>query len=324
MRAALDHARRKAMPVITLEEELPLPPIEKEAEPAPTGLATALQEQFVATVEMSPPRGYNPQRLLDRARQLQEAGVTAINVADSPRARMRMSPWAAAILLQSRLGVETILHFPTRGRNLLRIQGDLLAAHALNIRNLFIVMGDPTRIGDFPEAHDEFDIPPSGLVKLIKENLNRGVDQAGQPIGQPTSFFVGAALNLNPSNMEREIRVLKRKLDGGADFLLTQPVYDPAVVERFLDAWGGPLPVPVIAGLLPLVSSRHAEFLHHEVPGIIIPQSIRERMARSEQPEREGVALARDLLAHLKTWAQGAYFMPPFGRYHLVGEILAS
>ncbi len=325
MRGALDRARGESISFVALTEELPIPLPEVEpTEIPPTGLAEALAERFVITVEMSPPRGHNPNRLVEQARSLQDAGVTAINVADSPRARMRMSPWAAAFLLQSRLGIETILHFPTRGRNLLRIQGDLLAAHALNIRNLFVVMGDPTRIGDFPDAADNFDIPPSGLVGLIKQHLNQGIDQADQPLGQPTRFFVGAAVNLGASNLSREMRVLRRKLYGGADFLLSQPIFDPAVVERFLAAWGGPLPVPVIAGLLPLASSRHAEFLHHEVPGIQIPQPLRDRMAQTDDPTTEGIAIARDLLSSLQDWAHGAYLMPPFGRYHLVEAVVAG
>jgi homocysteine S-methyltransferase len=324
MRAALNKTQREALTFVAFEEPAPLPEEPEASEVTPTGLAQALATRFVATVEMSPPRGYDPNRMVVQAQSLQDAGVTAINVTDSPRARMRMSPWAAAFLLQSRLGIETILHFPTRGRNLIRVQSDLLAGHALNIRNLFVVMGDPTSIGDFPDAHDNFDISPSSLVALIKQHLNRGVDQAEQPLGQPTNFFVGAAVNLGSANLEREMRVLRRKLAGGADFLLSQPIYDPAVVERFFEAWGGPLPVPVIAGLLPLASSRHAEFLHHEVPGIDIPQALRERMARASDPESEGVAIARDMLAYLKSWAQGAYFMPPFGRYRLVEAILAG
>ncbi len=324
MRAALAGISRPQPTVVKAVVETPLPTFPTAVERVPTGLARALAERFVITVEMSPPRGYDPNRLLEHARQLQQAGVTAINVADNPRARMRMSAWAAAFLIQSRLGLETILHFPTRGRNLLRVQGDLLAAHALNIRNLFIVMGDPTRIGDFPDAADNYDVTPSGLVELVIGRFNRGVDQAGQSIGQPTHFFVGAALNFGAEDLEQEIKVLKRKLAAGADFLLSQPVFDPAVVERFFAAWGGPLPVPVIAGLLPLASSRHADYLHHEVPGISIPQELRERMATATHPEAEGIAIARDLLAYLQTWAQGAYFMPPFGRYHLIPTILAG
>ncbi len=321
MRAALDGAARPSV-IIVWEEEPELPAPSAETAPPPTALAQALTERFVTTVEMSPPRGYDPAHLLEQARQLRQAGVTAIDVADSPRARMRMSPWAAAFLVQSRLGMETILHFPARGRNLLRIQGDLLAAHALNIRNLFVVMGDPTRIGDFPDAADNYDVTPSGLVELIKHHLNRGVDQAGQPIGLPTAFYVAAALNPAAEDLAKECKTLRRKLDAGADFLLTQPLFDPAVSERFLNAWGGPLPVPVIVGLLPLASSRHAEYLHHEVPGIVIPSHLRDLMTNAANPEAEGIAIARDLLAHLRTWAHGAYFMPPFGRYHLIPAIL--
>lgn len=322
MRAALAGEARRVEPIDVFEIGVDLPATHPETRPAATALALALGRQFIATVEMSPPRGYTPARMLDQAQALRQAGVTAINVTDSPRARMRMSPWAAAFLVQSRLGMETILHFPTRGRNLLRVQGDLLAAHALNIRNLFIVMGDPTAIGDFPDAHDTYDIPPSGLVQLIKQHLNQGVDQAGQPIGAATNFFVGAAVNLGAEDLARESKVLERKLAGGADFLLSQPVYDPAAVDRFLAHWGGPLPVPVIAGLLPLVSVRHAEYLHHEVPGIVIPDHLRSLLAQAADPEQEGVAIARDLLASLRGWAAGVYFMPPFGRFHLVGEIL--
>ena len=240
MRAALDTAIRVSAPVITFAEEAPLPVVPSTSERLPTDLSQALAARFVTTVEMSPPRGYDSSQLAAKARQLQEAGVTAINITDSPRARLRMSPWAAAFLLQSHLGIETILHFPTRGRNLLRVQGDLLAAHALGIRNLFVVMGDPTRIGDVPDAADAYDISPSGLVKLIKQNLNQGTDQAGQSIGAPTHFFVGAALNPGAEDLEGEIKVLRRKLEGGADFLLTQPVYDPAAVDRFLDGLGRP------------------------------------------------------------------------------------
>lgn len=324
LRAALDGVAVQQLPPSLWIETLEPVETRAEAAPPPTGLAQALAERFVITVEMSPPRGYDPNRLVEQAQMLRDAGVTAIDMADSPRARMRMSPWAAAFLVQSRLGMETILHFPTRGRNLLRVQGDLLAAHALNIRNLFIVMGDPTRIGDFPAAADNYDVTPSGLVELIKHNLNRGVDQAGQPIGLPTHFFVGAALNLDAGNLEQEIKALRRKLAGGADFLLTQPIFDPGVSVRFQEVWGGLLPVPVIAGMLPLASSRHAEYLHHEIPGITIPQSLRDLMARAADPEAEGIAIARDLLAHLRTWAQGAYFMPPFGRHHLVAAVLGK
>ena len=177
-----------------------IPEVE-ETSPAeqPTALAQKLSNgKFVIAAEVDPPRGLSPHKLLAGASLLAETGVDVINVADSPMARMRMSPWAVCSLIQKQVGVETVLHFPTRGRNLLRVQGDLLAAHALGIRNIFVVMGDPTAIGDYPEAMDNYDLRPSGLIQLIKQGFNAGVDHSGANIGQPTSFFVGCALNLNP------------------------------------------------------------------------------------------------------------------------------
>jgi hypothetical protein len=195
----------------------------------PTQLAQYLQEgRFVATVEMRPPKGIATQRMLAGAHMLKEAGANFLDVADSPLARMRMSAWAAAQLIQRAVGLETILHFPTRGRNLLRIQGDLLAAYAMDVRNLFVVMGDPTHIGDYPEAMDNYDIVPTGLIQLIKQRLNTGVEQSGESIDRPTNFVVGAALNLEPADPERQIALLRKKVRNGADFVLTQPVFNPA------------------------------------------------------------------------------------------------
>jgi methionine synthase / methylenetetrahydrofolate reductase(NADPH) len=292
----------------------------------PTRLSRALTEgRFVLTVEMSPPRGIAAQQLLAGARMLKEAGATFIDVADNPLARMRMSAWAAAYLLQQRVGLEAILHFPTRGRSLLRVQGDLLAAHALGIRNLFVVMGDPTRIGDFPEAMDDYDIVPTGLIRLIKQRFNRGVDQSGQAIDQPTSFTVGCALNLTPDNLERELRLFRKKITNGADFALTQPVFDPARAVAFLEAYRqryGQSPIPIVAGLQPLYNSGNAEFLHNEVPGIHIPLELRERLHRTTNPQAEGVQIAHETLLALRPFVQGAYLIPVFGRYDLVADVL--
>jgi len=248
-------------------------------------------------------------------------------VADSPLARMRMSPWASAYLIQQQIGIETILHFPTRGRNLLRVQGDLLAAHALGVRNLFVVMGDPPHIGDYPEASGDFDVAPSGLVRLINHNLNRGVDQAGNSIGQPTGFVTGAALNMDAANMARELRVLDKKLAGGARFALTQPIFDPAIVERFLAQLAGRPPLPLIFGLLPLYNARHAHFLHHEVPGISLPDPILARIEAADErgdARQEGIRIARELLLALRDKVQGVYIMPPFRRYDIAAEVLAA
>lgn len=293
----------------------------------PTGLARKLAAgKFVVTVEMPPPRSYTAQKVIASAELLREAGVDLINVSDSPMARMRMSPWAVCHLIQSNVGLETVLHFPTRGRNLLRIQGDLLAAHALNVRNLFVVMGDPTVIGDYPDSFDTHDIVPTSLIKLIKQNLNTGTDQAGNSIGQPTSFLTGCALNVNAADVGHEIKLLRKKIDAGADFALTQPIYDPGVFERFLSAYQaeyGPLKLPVLAGILPLFGTRHAAFLHNEVPGIDIPEVLRQRIAAAgDESAQEGVLIAQELLLNVKDMAQGVYIMPAFGRYDLVAGVV--
>jgi 5,10-methylenetetrahydrofolate reductase len=294
---------------------------------APTELAQKLAAgDFVIGVEIDPPKGYAAERLLAAARMLRDTGADVMNVADSPMARMRMSAWAVCHLIHSRVGMETVLHFPTRGRNLLRVQGDLLAAHALGARNLFVVMGDPTAIGDYPEAMDQYDLVPSGLIRLIKGGFNRGVDHAGSSIGQPTNFLVGCALNLAASDLDREVKVLHKKIEAGADFALSQPVYDAGVVRRFRKHYEerhGPLPLPIMVGILPLYGIRHAEFLHNEIPGIFIPDAIRDRIRRAgEDGPEEGVRMARELLIELGEMVQGVYLMPAFNRFDLIGEII--
>ncbi len=259
---------------------------------------------------------------------LQEAGASVVNVADMPVARMRMSPWAVCHLIQSTLGLETILNFPTRGRNLLRIQGDLLAAHALNVRNLFVVMGDPTTIGDYPEAFNHHDVVSTGLIRLVKQGFNARVDYAGKKFAEPTNFLVGCALNLRPDQPEKEINLLKKKIDSGADFAMTQPIYEAHILDQFVqqyEAMHGQLSLPIMVSLLPLYTARHAEFLHNEVPGIIIPQAIRDRLWKADsQAGEEGLAIARDLILALKEKIQGVYIMPPFQRYYLAAEIIES
>jgi len=296
---------------------------------APTDMARKLaQGKFVIAVEMDPPRGLSTKKLLAGASLLADAGADVIDVADSPMARMRMSPWAVCSLIQRKAHIETVLHFPTRGRNLLRVQGDLLAAHALDVRNIFVIMGDPTAIGDYPDAMDNYDLVPSGLVKLIKQNFNAGVDHAGADIGQPTNFFAGAALNLNAPDPQREIKVLQRKISAGADFVLTQAIYDTALLDDFVTLYQqqhGVFPIPILVGVLPLASDRHAAFLHQEVPGITIPDAVHQRMrAAGENGGREGIRIAVDLIEQLKSRAQGIYLMPAFNRFDHAAEIIES
>ncbi len=295
----------------------------------PTQFAQKLAAgKYVIAVEMDPPRGLSTHKLLAGASLLVESGADVIDVADSPMARMRMSPWAVCSLIQRRVGIETILHFPTRGRNLLRVQGDLLAAHALDVRNVFVVMGDPTAIGDYPNAMDNYDLVPSGLIKLIKQGFNAGVDHAGSDIGQPTSFFVGCALNLNPPDLGAEIKTLRRKLRAGADFILTQPIYDAALAQAFIQRYHsehGPLPIPLIIGMLPLSSARHAAFLAQEVPGITIPPVTLDRMnAAGEKSARVGIEIAIELISELRSCTQGIYLMPAFNRFDYAAEIIEA
>ncbi len=327
MRKALENAPLQ-IPPVSVAAEVASPAEAPEEEP-PTQLAQKLAAgKFVICVEMDPPRGLSTHKLLAGASLLHDAGADVINVADSPMARMRMSAWAVCDLVQRKVGVETTLHFPTRGRNLLRVQGDLLASHAIGLRNIFVVMGDPTSIGDYPEATDNYDLVPSGLIKLIKQGFNAGVDHSGTSIGQPTNFFVGAALNLCPQDVETEIKNLHRKVKAGADFFLTQPIYRPEDGPKLLEAYAakyGELKQPVLAGILPLVSARHARFLHHEVPGVFIPDEALRRMEQAgEDGAKAGVELTLELAEKIKEWARGLYIMPQFHRYDMVAEIIEA
>jgi homocysteine S-methyltransferase len=329
MRAALDALRptRGASwrsPVGTVDRE-----DEEEARAGSTRLAQKLAAgRFVVTVEVDPPKGVDMHKLLAGARLLAEAGADAIDVADTPMARMRMSAWAVAHRVQTDVQVEAVLHFPTRGRNLLRVQADLLAAHALGLRNLFATMGDPTAIGDYPTANDQYDLVPSGLIKLIKQGFNLGLDHAGAKIGSPTAFFVACALNLCPIDLDKEIKALRKKIEAGADFALTQPIYDLAPARAFLQRYAdqhGPLTLPILAGVLPLFGQRHAAFLNNEVPGVSIPDNLLRRMEQAgDAGPAEGVRIAGELLDELRSVPQihGAYLMPQFGRYDLAAEII--
>lgn len=326
MRSALDDPSRQASPLLRLPSE-----VETSSGPAnvfdPTHLAHRLAiGEFVVTAEISPPKGVFVEEVLAGVATLKAAGANMINVADSPRARMRMSPWAMCYLIQNQLDLETVLHFPIRGRNILRVQGDLLAAHALNVRNVFAVMGDPTSIGEYPEATDAYDVVPTGLIKLLKQGLNQGVDHGGEPLAHPTNFTVGCALNLTPNDPQRELKVLRKKIENGADFALTQPIYNVEEAQAFItryEAEFGPWPLPIIAGVLPLYSGRHAEFLHNEVPGINIPDDMRAQMKEAGKKGAEvGVTIARDLVTQLQPFVQGIYLIPAFGRYNLAAEVI--
>ena len=295
----------------------------RQAEPLPpTKLASRLASgEFVVTVELKPPRGFDVGPTLDKLRA--SAGlVDAVNVADNPLAQGRMSALATSSLVQARLGVETVMHLAVRHRNLLALHSDLLGAHALGVRNVFAVMGDAPRTGDYPSATAVSDITASGLIRLIA-GFNEGVDANGRELDTPTSFFIGAALNLNAEDVDAELRVLERKVAAGAHFLLSQPVYEPEALDRWERALGGGFPLPLVMGVLPLRSAAHARFLHNEAPGIVIPEEAMRRIeASGEGAAAEGVAIARELLGAAQGRVAGAYFMPPFERYSIVAETL--
>jgi len=318
--------------------ELPAPSVAADTSAAtatpPTRLQAAIAAgELVVTVEMEPPRSFNAAQLVAAAATLRDAGATAIDVADSPMAKMRMSAWAACRLVHEQVGIETVLHFPTRGRNIVRLQGDLLGSHALGIRNLFVCVGDPVTIGDYPHGSNDVDVTATGLLQLITEHFNTGIDRAGSPIGEPTSFFAGAAASPSAPDLEREVRLLRRKVEAGARFVLTQPVYTVAPLHALRDAYqrvaGVPLEIPVVAGLLPLVSGRHAAFLHNEVPGIDIPEPVRDRMAAAgddaDRAWQTGRAMGTELAAELRAdGAAGIYLMPQFGRYDRAADMVEA
>ena len=295
----------------------------------PTMLERSFRDnKLVITVEIEPPKSSDTEAIEDTARMLREAGATVLNIADSPMARMRMSGLAVAHRVQERAEMETILHFPVRGRNLLRVQGDLLAAHALNIRNVFVVMGDPTRIGDYPQANDHHDIVPTGLAQLIKDKFNHGMDSAGSSIGRPCSFVVGMATNLTPGDFEKEAALLHKKVQSGADFIITQPIFDPMKAQEFIQYYRnkyGSTDVKIVAGILPLASVRHAEFMRNEVPGIVIPDQVIERLKSvGNMARNEGIQIAVETVSQMRRHVNGVYILPAFGRYDVVALIIRN
>ncbi|MCD6384756.1 bifunctional homocysteine S-methyltransferase/methylenetetrahydrofolate reductase [Candidatus Sumerlaeota bacterium] len=289
-----------------------------------SALARKLKEgKFVVSVEIDPPLGADPSKALASATTLREHNVDAINIADSPRASARMSPLALALLINNQIGIEIILHYCCRDRNILGMQSDLLGAHALGIRNLLLITGDPPKLGNYPFATAVFDVDSIGLVR-IATNLNEGKDLIGNPLGKSTNFFIGVGANPGAIDLDTEIRRFEDKVKNGAQFCLTQPVFDIRLFENFLKRIEE-FKIPILAGILPLYSYRNAEFLHNEVPGMQIPEPIRERMRRTDSPEAarsEGVRIAQESLKEIKPMVQGAYFMPPFGKVELALQVL--
>jgi homocysteine S-methyltransferase len=233
-------------------------------------------------------------------------GVSLVNIPDSPRATARMSALAVAVHVQQQTGVETILHFACRDRNLLGMQSDLLGAHSMGVRNILLVTGDPPKVGDYPDATAVFDVDSIGLANVVTR-LNGGSDIGGQPIGSPTAFHIGVAVNPGALNLDEELRRFAYKVEAGAEFAITQPVFDTTEFGAFIERIR-PHGIPIIAGIMPLESARHAEFMANEVPGVRIPDPVVERMRRADADGRavdEGMAIAREIAAGIRPLVQG-------------------
>ncbi len=280
--------------------------------------------EFVTMVEIVPPKGIDIRKEVEGARFLQSVGVDAVNIPDSPRASARMSNQALSLLIQRDVGIDAILHYTCRDRNVLCIQSDLLGAAAVGIKNLICITGDPPKMGNYPDATAVFDVDAIGLVNIV-HNLNRGLDLGGNPIGIGTGFVIGVGANPGLTDLDEEIRRFEFKVEAGAEYAVTQPVFDLRLLENFLRRIEH-CRIPVVAGIWPLVSVRNAEFMKNELR-VSVPDAILERMARAQTPEvarAEGVAIAREMLIAARQMVQGAQISAPLGRYSSAVDVLEA
>jgi methionine synthase I (cobalamin-dependent)/5,10-methylenetetrahydrofolate reductase len=280
--------------------------------------------EFVTTIEITPPKGANPDAMVKSVQAIKDAGVDAVNVPDGPRAQNRMGAIAVSVLLQQRVGIETVLHYCCRDRNLLGMHSDLLGCAALGLRNLLIITGDPPKMGPYPEATAVFDIDSIGLTNMVNL-LNRGLDLGGNPFGDPTSFTIGVGVNPGHLDLDHELRRLEWKVKAGAEYAITQPVFDADQLESFLTRIED-LRLPVVAGIWPLLSWRNAQFMNNEVPGVSVPPEVMERMRiasekSKEHALREGVTIARETLARVRHRVAGVQVSAPLGRVDLALQV---
>ncbi|HEX8726845.1 MAG TPA: bifunctional homocysteine S-methyltransferase/methylenetetrahydrofolate reductase [Gemmatimonadaceae bacterium] len=324
-RLAEARARPEVRAAAATRQTPTLPDVVPLAERSRWGARLAAGE-FATSVEIVPPRGVDASRMLADVARLRDAGIDAVNVPDGPRAQSRMGALMTSVLIQQRVGIEAVTHYACRDRNLLGMLSDLLGAAAIGLRNVLLITGDPPKMGPYPDATAVFDIDSIGLANLV-HNLNRGLDPGGNQIGRPTQFVIGVGVNPAAMDLEHEIRRFEWKVDAGAEFAITQPVFDVAQLERFLDRIAH-VRIPVIAGIWPLVSVRNAEFLANEVPGVTVPEPIIARMRKANERSRdaavaEGIAIAREMLDHMRPVLQGAQVSAPFGKVDLALDVFA-
>ena len=281
-------------------------------------------KEFVTSVEIVPPRGVDASRMIADVAKLKVAGVDAVNVPDGPRAQSRMGALLTSVLIEQQVGIETVTHYACRDRNLLGMLSDLLGAAAVGLRNMLIITGDPPKMGPYPDATAVFDVDAIGLTNLVR-NLNRGLDPGGNKIGEPTRFAIGVGVNPAAIDLAHEIKRFEWKVDAGAEYAITQPVFDVEQLEKFLDKIQH-VRIPIIAGIWPLVSLRNAEFLANEVPGVTVPPATIERMRKASAVSKEagvaeGIAIAREMLSRVRPILQGAQVSAPFGKVELALDV---
>ena len=283
--------------------------------------------EFVTTVEVLPPKGCNPWKTLDQIRLLKVAGVDGVNIPDGPRAQTRMGAMATALMVEREIGMESVLHYCCRDRNLLGMMSDLLGAAALGLRNLLLITGDPPKMGPYPDATAVFDIDAIGLTNMVNK-LNHGLDIGNNPIGEPTAFSIGVGVNPGAVNMDEELKRFEWKIEAGAEYAITQPVFDTEQLREFLKRIEH-CRIPIVAGIWPLVSFRNAEFLHNEVPGVRVTPEIMERMRvasniSKEAGRDEGLKIARESLLEVRDLIQGVQVSAPFGNVKYALEVFQA
>lgn len=320
--ALLPNYSQKQLKIERTKESPIVKPIEKEKK---SRLARRLKEgHFVKFVELLSPHGVNASIEIEKAREMYFYGIDVINIPDGPRASARMSALSFAVQIQREVGIETVLHFVCRDRNVIGMQSDLLGAYALGLRNILSITGDPPKLGNYPDATGVFDVDAIGLVNILNR-LNHGMDIAGNPIGNPTGFFVGVGANPGAINLDDELRRLNWKIEAGAEYIVTQPVFDIKIFENFIRKTEH-YKIPVIAGLWPLTSIRNAEFMNNEVPGCDVPSDIMNRLKAvqdsKEQSRAEGILIAIETLNEIKSMIQGIQIAAPFGRIQSVIDVL--
>jgi homocysteine S-methyltransferase len=282
------------------------------------------EKKWICNVEIVPPQGYGLQNTVEKAIRCKEAGFDAVNIPDGPRASSRVSAIVTSHIIQRDAGIETILHQCCRDKNLIGMQSDLLGCSALGVNNILFITGDPPKLGDYPFASGVFDIDSVGLIR-VQNRLNHGLDLAGKPIPAPTAAVIGAGADPNAIDLDREVKRTREKIQAGAEYIVTQPVFDPDSLLRFMDLVPELSEVPLIAGIWPLASLRNAEFMKNEVPGVVVPDSVMERMsaAQTKEEQREcGIQIARESVERIRSSVAGIQVSAPFGNVEIAVGVI--